>query len=134
MRELLPELLREIAELTDVPTALAVAAARGGTTTAINARLSAEDWLVQAVGMDKAKIISHHFTSGKARAKVFIPLGPAGSYQAERRQRAELMAKAEAEGLSANQAARRVGVTDRSIYAFRARSRRPKNSRQGSLF
>lgn len=134
MREHLPALLAEIAEITDVATALAIAEAAGGTTTTFVAHLSEENWLVKAVGMDKAKLISHHFTSGNARVKIFIPFGPAGSYNAEKRRRAEALMKAHEEGLSAVQAARRAGVTDRSVFRFRARISRPSRKDQGSLF
>lgn len=134
MRDRLPALLAEIAEISDVATALAIAEAVGGTTTTIAAHLSEENWLVKAVGMDKAKIISHHFTSGNARVKIFVPLGPVGSYKAEQRRRAETLMKAHQEGLSAGQTARRAGVTDRSVHRFRARLSGRKNKDQGQLF
>lgn len=135
MRKNLPALLAEIAELTDVATALAIADAVGGTTTTFVARLSPQNWLVKAVGMDKAKVVSHHFTSGKARVKLFVPLGPtAGTYKAEQRRRAEIMMRAQQEGLSACQVARRAGVTDRSVHRFRAKIGGRNNKDQGSLF
>jgi hypothetical protein len=135
MRETLPALLAEIAGITDIGTALAVAGAKGGVVAMISAHLSEENWLVKAVGMDKARIISEHFTSGRARVKVFIPLGPTnGSYKAEQRRRAELLAKASSEGLSAPHIARSIGITDRSVHRFRSRLRAAKNTKQGSLF
>jgi hypothetical protein len=135
MRDALPELLREIAEITDIGTALAIADSRGGVVAMIPARLSADNWLVKAVGMDKAKIISEHFTSGRSRAKLFIPLGPrAGSYNAERRRRAEALRKALDEGLSATATARQIGITDRSVFRFRERQKSRKSDDQGNLF
>lgn len=135
MRDHLPALLAEIADLTDVATALAIADAVGGTTTTIVSRLSPDNWLVQTVGLDKAKLISHHFTSGKARVKLFVPLGPtAGSYKAERRRRAEALLKAQEEGLSAVQTAKRAGITDRSVFRFRARLGGKSDKDQGRLF
>lgn len=132
MRDQLPELLAEIADLTDVGTALAVAEAKGGTTVTIPARLSEDNWLVLAVGMDKAKIISQHFTSGR-RLQVVIPLGPFGSFKAAQRHRAEAFAKAQAEGASAPAIARRLGITDRSVYRARQKLK-GKPSDQGDLF
>lgn len=134
MRDALPELLREIADVTDVATALAIAEARGGQITTITSRPTEGCWLVRAVGMDKAKTISHHFTSGRARVKVFIPLGPVGTYKAEQRRRAEALVKAQQEGLSASAIARRVGITDRSVHRFRARIGDRNDKDQGKLF
>ncbi len=135
MKSILPAFLAEIAEITDLATALAVAEAAGGTTTTIAARLTPENWLVRAVGLDKARVISRHVTSGRGRVKLFIPLGPAsGSYKAEQRRRAMLLLKAQEEGLSAAATARRIGVTDRSVHRFRARLAGRANKDQGRLF
>jgi hypothetical protein len=133
MRDRLPELLAEIAEITDVGTALAVAEAKGGTTATIAAHLTSDNWLVKAVGMDKATIISKHFTSGR-RLTVYVPLGPCnGTYKAEQRRRAEAFARAQAEGASAAAIAQRLGITDRSVYRAR-RKLKTKLSNQGTLF
>lgn len=135
MRDDLPALLAEIAEVTDLATALAVAEAAGGTTVTFVARLTPENWLVKAVGLDKAQRISRQITSGKARVKLFVPLGPrAGTYRAEQRRRAALLYQAEQDGLSARQAARKAGITDRSVHRFRARLARRHNKDQGWLF
>lgn len=119
----LPQLLSEIAEVAGISAALAVAEAKGGQEVFIAAHLKPDNWLVQAVGMEKARLISDHFCSGRARLKVTIPLGPSGSYLAERRRRAKAMAEALQAGASANDIARAAGVTNRTARRFRNRAR-----------
>lgn len=127
----LPALLAEIAEVAGIDAALAIAEAKGGQEVFLAARLGPSNWLVTAVGAAKAQAISRHFTSGHGRLKLVIPLGPKGSYLAERRRRARAMAEAQAAGASANEIAQRAGVTNRSARRFRARQR--EDERQGKL-
>jgi len=117
----LPLLLLEIAEVAGISAALAIAEAKGGQEVFIAARLKPDNWLVRAVGMEKARLISDHFCSGRARLKVTVPLGPTGSYLAERRRRAQAMTAAVAAGASANEIARAAGVTNRTARRFRAK-------------
>ncbi|MBB4016712.1 hypothetical protein GGR16_001718 [Chelatococcus caeni] len=123
----LPQLLSEIAEVAGISAALAIAEAKGGQEVFIAGRLKKDNWLVQAVGLEKARLISDHFCSGRARLKVTIPLGPTGSYLAERRRRAKAMAEAVEAGVSANDIARAAGVTNRSARRFRARMRKDRD-------
>jgi hypothetical protein len=131
--EALPALLAEIAEVAGLDAALAIARVKGGQEVFVPARLSDQHWLVEAVGRARAEIIADHFTSGRGRIKLDIPLGPAGSYLAERRRRARLLADAIAEGASANQAAQRAGLTRRSVLRAKARQRARSGGDQGSL-
>ena len=128
----LPALLAEIAEVAGIDAALAIARAKGGHEVFVVAKLRPDNWLVQAVGMEKAQLLSEHFCSGRARQKLTIPLGPAGSYLAERQRRARSMADALSSGASANQIAQAAGVTNRSARRFRAKLRR-HNSDQFDL-
>ena len=126
----LPALLFEIAEVAGIDAALAVAEAKGGQRVVVPTRLRPDHWLVVAVGMEKAELICRHFTSGHVRQELDIPLGPAGSYLAERRRRARALVEAQEQGRSANQIAADVGITERSVRRFRARQR---DARQGNL-
>jgi hypothetical protein len=128
----LPELLREIAEIAGIDAALAIADAKGGQDVIIPTRLRPDHWLVVAVGLEKAERISAHFTSGHRRQRVIVPLGPAGSFLAERRRRAKALADAQARGSSANQIAAEVGITERSVRRFRSKQR--QDNGQGDLF
>lgn len=117
----LPALLAEIADIAGIESALAVARAKGGQEVFIASRLDSSNWLVQAVGLDKAKLISQHFCSGRSRQKLSVPLGPAGGYLAERRRRAKLMREAVEQGASANEIAAAARVTNRTARRFRSR-------------
>lgn len=128
----LPALLAEIAEVAGIDAALAIAEAKGGQSVIVPTRLRADHWLSVAVGQDKAEIISRHFTSGHRRQELVIPLGPSGSFLAERRRRARLIAEANARGASANQIAQEAGITERSVRRFRAKIR--GDGGQGQLF
>lgn len=119
----LPPLLAEIAEVAGLDAALAIAEAKGGQEVFIVSRLRPDNWLVQAVGAERAERISAHFCSGRYRQKLAIPFGPKGSYLAERRRTARAMADALSSGASANEMARAAGVTNRSARRFRTKLR-----------
>ncbi len=128
----LPPLLAEIAEVVGIDAALAIAEAKGGQRVTIPGRLSNGHWLVKAIGRDKAEQISAHFVAGSGgRLGLDIPLGPTGSYLAERRRRHRLVTQALADGATTNQAAQRAGITRRSV--FRQKTHRHHKG-QGSLF
>lgn len=128
----LPALLAEIAEVADLDAALAIASAKGGQEVFIAARLSPSNWLVAAIGWEKAELVSRHFCSGRLRLKVTIPLGHAGGFLAERRRRSRLMAEAIARGASANEIAAAANVTNRTARRFRSQQR--ERSIQPDLF
>lgn len=133
MREALPALLAEIAEIAGIDAALAIAHAKGGIMARISSRLTPDNWLVKTVGMEKAEAISRHFTSGRGRIDLEIPLPPTNSYKQFLRQRAQSYERALAETDNIFQAARMAGTTRRTIQRFNAR-KRDKSSDQGSLF
>jgi hypothetical protein len=138
MKDSLPALLREIAEVVEAATgdarqglaaALAIAEARGGQRVYMPAQLAEDHWLVATVGPDAAQALARHFPKGVG---LDLPFGPAGSYAAERRRRARLYRDALSGNLSANDAARMVGVTRRAI--FDARRRMKDGDGQPGLF
>lgn len=124
----LPALLAEIAEVAGIEAALAVAEAKGGQEVFVVSRLRPDNWLVKAVGQQKAQAISDHFCSGRYRQKLDIPFGPKGSYLAERRRVARALADAQSAGASANQMAKAAGVTNRSARRFRSKQRHHNSS------
>lgn len=134
MRDQLPALLAEIAEIAGLDAALAIAAAKGGILARIPSRLQPGNWLVKAVGMEKAEIISKHFTSGRGRIDLDIPLPPTNSYKQFLRQRSRSYERALAETNNIFQAARASGTTRRTIQRFNIRKRGGKSTDQGSLF
>lgn len=75
----LPPLLAEIAEVAGLDAALAMADARGGSRITIPARPRPDHWLVQAVGVDAAKLIADHFRVGNSGLIVELPVGPTGA-------------------------------------------------------
>lgn len=137
MRDELPALLREIADVVSAATgdarqglaaALAIAEARGGQRIYMPVALQPEHWLVRTIGMTAATALAQHFPKGEC---LDVPFGPAGSYLAERRRRARLYAEAVSGNLSANDAARRIGVTRRAVFDAK---RRMRSHAQPSLF
>ncbi|MDX3805142.1 MAG: helix-turn-helix domain-containing protein [Bosea sp. (in: a-proteobacteria)] len=124
----LPPLLAEIAEVAGIDAALAIAEAKGGQEVFIVSRLRPDNWLIAAVGRDKAERISAHFCSGRYRQKLSIPFGPKGSYLAERRRRARALAEALSGGATANEMAKAAGVTNRSARRFRTKQRQHNSS------
>lgn len=126
----LPQLLAEIADVVGIDAALAIAEAKGGQAVSIPSRMADDHWLVRAIGRDKALALSHHFGSGVRRVQLEVPLGPSGSYLADRRRRARLVREALAEGTTANEAARRAGITRRSVHRQKARG---SDGGQGTL-
>jgi len=128
----LPALLAEIAGVAGIDAALAIAEAKGGQEVFVVARLKPENWLVRAVGLQRAQLLSDHFCSGRSRQKLTIPLGPAGSYNALRQRTAKALGDAASRGASANEMAAAAGVTERTARRFR-KKQREHNSGQFKL-
>lgn len=130
----LPGILGEIADVTGVETALAIAGAVGGTRVQIPAYAKGEEhWLTDLVGAEHAALICDHFRildpDGRARgvSDVLIPQGPhAVMARAKRQFLLEIK-----NGASVAVACRRSGLHERT--AFRLLSDQ-KHSNQLSLF
>lgn len=123
----LPGILAEIAELAGVYAAAAVAQAKGGARAYIPApeSLKPEHWLAVALGLDKAL----EFAARYRGEIVEIPLGPwAGNKAAVD----AAIKRGIADGKSAPQIAREVGVTERTVTNHKRKTRRV--SQQYSLF
>lgn len=131
----LPGVLGEIADLVGVGPAVAVADMVGGTRAYIARKPSSDNWLVRAVGAECAAVIADHFATGRTGVELEFPVGPSGSYNRERRQRARRMADLAAEGAGSTEIARQVGITRRSAQRFNARERADEagDPRQGKL-
>lgn len=131
----LPELLAEIAEAAGLDAAMQLAEAFGGTRKRFPANVPAgRHWLTDCVGRQAAEAICKNFrqVSGSERFRgvyVMIPRGPTGSVAAARRR----LAQALDEGKSASEAARAAGMTERTAYRARSRSR-GRDDKQGNLF
>ena len=120
----LPGALREIAEVIGVAAALRLAELRGGTRLSIPGRVTADCWLALAIGEDKARALSEHFTSGYTAQTVEIPLGPTGARAELARRVGELLEN----GMSRAQIARQLRISERTVRRHRARTR-PKVAR-----
>lgn len=131
----LPELLAEIAEAAGLDAALKLAEAFGGVRKRFPAQVpSGRHWLTDCVGRKAAELICDHFRQGSASGGfrgvyVLIPRGPTGAVANARRR----MNQALADGKSASEAARIAGMTERTAYRARAKSRR-QDDKQGNLF
>lgn len=128
-------LLAEIAEVAGEDAALAIARARGGTIAGIPAarNLRESDWIVQTVGMDKARRIAERLVSAEKGDRFKIPLGPeAGANAFFRAQRAAITEALES-GASIGEAAQMAGASRNAVLKIKARLRRGDDS-QGTLF
>lgn len=111
----LPGVLAEVAEVAGQAAALRLADARGGTEKTYVPRpeaLTAEHWLVQALGWDDAKTVAARIGGGP----VPIPLGPLSGLRGRVR---TAIRRALAEGRSAAEVARLVGVHQRTVRRHR---------------
>lgn len=129
----LPGVLGEIADLVGVGAALAVAEAVGGTRAYIARRPAADNWLIKAVGAEAAALIIDHFAVGSQGVEIEFPVGPAGSYMRERRQRAKRLADLAAQGLRTTDIARQAGMTRRGVQMHQARRRERGDDDQGNF-
>ncbi len=125
----LPPLLAEIAEVAGLDAALAMADARGGSRITIPARPRPDHWLVQAVGVDAAKLIADHFRVGNSGLIVELPVGPTGAAASTRRRIDDLLQQ----GVSADRIAREVRVHRTTVFRRKA-SAGGRDPRQGRLF
>lgn len=122
----LPHILRELAEAAGLPAALKLAAQWGGQTLYIPTRVAEGHRLAQVLGIGPARALARLYGG----ERITVPLGPTGAMREARR----AADRAIAEGASANEAARRSGLTTRTIYNRKARRREATASGQGRLF
>ena len=135
MTEKLPAVLAEIAALIGEVAAISIAACKGGTRVYFPAKVNDAHWLVEAVGIDKAKILCQHFVVDRKRGQhIEIPLYVGGTYRQMIRAIAERVHKLDAADASASEIVRQTGVTQRTVHRHRARHRGKRNTRQGNLF
>jgi hypothetical protein len=114
----LPGILAEIARVAGPVSALRVARAKGGQRVYMlkEESLTPDHWLVEAVGMDKARAIARAF----GRGHIDIPLGPSGTMAEARAKIARALASGLEGGQSANQLARQVGVSRRTVFRHKS--------------
>ncbi|MEP1931957.1 MAG: hypothetical protein ABJJ37_11810 [Roseibium sp.] len=135
MHDELPGLLGEIAEVTDIGVAMALAERVGGTRVSIPVRAGDDHWLVETVGREAANTICDYLRTLSPQGRetgarhVIIPRGPAGCLAKARKR----LAKELENGTSAREAARRAGLSERAAFRMRARLRDEDDS-QGKLF
>lgn len=112
----LPDVLDQIAETLGEAFALEVAARLGGTEIWLKADPGAEDRVVQALGMDKARRLAAALGTGK----LLVPMA-AGADRARRHAR---IASLRAAGRPIHEVARAAGVHERTVYRVQERAGR----------
>lgn len=122
----LPPLLAEIAEVTSLDAALALAAKRGGSRISIPAKMPDDHWIAQTIGITHARALAEHFRGGNSGALVELPVGLAS----QTRRRIDAML---AQGVSADQIAMQLRVHRTTVFRRKAQAS-AKDDRQGSLF
>lgn len=130
----LPGILAEIADIAGEDAALAVAAARGGTSIYIPSAPRADHWLSHLVGHKAALTIGDRLTGGFIGGmRVDLPLGPKGA-AARLRAKVDRMIR---ENRSERDIALATGYSSRSVRRRRSqlvRAGRLKDDRQLPLF
>ncbi|MBK1625214.1 helix-turn-helix domain-containing protein [Afifella marina] len=130
----LPGILAEIAEVAGEEAAHAIARARGGTRVYLPGRADDDHWLTRCVGREAADAICRHFAAGgpdgSSGASYLIPLGQAGSTKGRRRALAAELRR----GASVAEAARAVGMHERTAWRMRAKLQKDRDADQGELF
>jgi Mor family transcriptional regulator len=111
-------ILREIEEIAGRQAALTIADKFGGTRVYLPAHVQKEHWLTQCVGMAAAQKIARQLSSPHGLT-VTIPIGP--NFQIERDRK---IASALNSGKSAQQLAKQLRVTMRTIHRWRAAARK----------
>ncbi|MEM1370592.1 MAG: helix-turn-helix domain-containing protein [Pseudomonadota bacterium] len=106
----LPPVLTEIADVTSLGTALRLASEKGGQRVTIPATAKDDHWLTELVGLDDARAISDYFTHGRA-VQIEVPIMH-GSILAQRR---ALFEQLKRDGLSNNEIASRMQITNRAV-------------------
>ena len=126
----LPAVLREIAEVAGLDAALRIAQLRGGARLSIPSRIDEDSWLAREIGLEAARKLSRHYTSGRTAAEIVVPLGPTGARAAM----AAAIRRLLAQGVSGEEIARRLRIASRTVTRHKSRDRADLDSRQGKLF
>lgn len=137
----LPALMAEMAELIADATGdhqLAVRSifnimkAKGGQIVYIRKAMTANEWLVQAVGLDVATILVPVYAS---KEYYTIPMGPTGTYNNQAYARRRIIEAGLANGLTVNEVAEQAQVTRRFVFWIKAKLTKGQgNARQLNLF
>ncbi|MDR1397215.1 MAG: helix-turn-helix domain-containing protein [Desulfarculales bacterium] len=114
----LPGILRRVAEGAGLEAAINLARIKGGCHAYIPeaGNLTAEHWLVKSVGQQMAIELCREYGG----SRIPIPLGP---FSGNRAKVWQAIHRAQREGMSAPQAARLVGVDERTVYRHRRKAR-----------
>lgn len=120
----LPLVLQQVAEIAGLPAALQLARSAGGTRIYVPKKPTPR--FVSQIGDQAANALSELYGG----ENVDIPLGPVGTLANARR----VAEQAIAEGASTTEAAKRSGLTQRSIFARRAKRKTELCSKQLPLF
>lgn len=136
MRERLPGILAEIADIAGEPAAVLLSARMGGQRVYIPAKVSDDHWLVDCLGREKADLICRHFSHGERYGvHIDVPMAGSGAYSQLRRTIAKRVHDLDRAGASARQIAGEVRITTRAVHRHRAAHRgQGKGDKQGSLF
>ncbi|MFG1207024.1 hypothetical protein [Xanthobacter flavus] len=134
-------LFDDIASVIGASAALALFRARGGGRVTIPAYAQSGHWLVELIGWKAADALCDYFRTGSPNlntmrgAEIDLPRGPTGvvgEFAPTLARAKRVMAEALENGVSADEAARRAGLTRRTAYRMRKRSKR--DPRQGEFF
>lgn len=123
---LMPPSLAEIARVSSVATALTLSARYGGRRIYMPEVMTEEHYLAQAVGIDAAMALSHHYPGDRLEIPVFRDL--------RARIKANAIVAARRAGRSQADLAAEYGMTERGIRLAERRAEQAGDPAQGDLF
>ena len=132
--DFLPGTLQEIAELIGLEGALLIAAARGGGRLSIPSRVTPDSPVAKIVGMERAGLLSKHYTAGFTASELEIPLGPTGARASQVAAQARAIERLMGDGHSHEEGARRLRIASRTVRRHKAATRGVRDPRQPELF
>lgn len=135
MKDELPGVLAEIAEVAGEAAAITLAARYGGIRVYFPRRAGPGHWLVDCVGQRAADAICAHFAVDEGPGiRVDIPLYNSGAYPRLRRAIAKRIHDLDQDNKSSREIATQVGVAQRTVHRHRRAHRGDSDNGQGSLF
>ena len=121
--------MEELVGVVGEAAALRLVSAHGGERVYVPKALTEDHWLIKTMGETAALALVDHLGIGAGGTQVDLPRGPTGARAQERAR----LASAIAEGQSANEISRTLGINRRTVFRAKAKTRNSVDPRQLKL-